>query len=314
MHQRLLLLAPFALALSACGSSGDAPTPTPAPSAASSSSQTATPSATPTASTASATSSATAPTAAATMDAAANATGDTASNNLTAADKAAMIKAAQSFNPNAPWVEGKNYFTISPQQPHVGNSDKIEVVEVFNWGCPACNAAHHVMDKLKSGLPSYASMAYLPAGFRPDENWTLYQRAWYTAKALGLAQKSYDAMFDANWKTGETGSYNLATGQLNPRAKWPDVHTIATFYNKTYGVPTQRFVAIADSFSVNTQLKRADKLVKGYGVPGTPTIVIDGRYRFGFQSAGGYAKGVELAKWLVAKEAKRITSTQATPQ
>ncbi|HEX7339789.1 MAG TPA: thiol:disulfide interchange protein DsbA/DsbL [Rhodanobacteraceae bacterium] len=310
MSYRLLLLAPLALALSACGSSGNAPAPAPAPAPQAQATTTATPAAT----TAPAASGSTAVASSAATTPVAAPGGPVATPMLTAADKAAMLKAAKSFNPNAPWVEGKNYFTISPAQPRVTSTDKIEVVEVFNWGCPACNAAHPIIDKIGAGLPSYATMAYLPAGFRPDENWTLYQRAWYTAKALGLAKKSYNAMFDANWKTGETGSYNLATGQLNPRAKWPDIHTIANFYHKTYGVPAKQFVAIADSFTVNTQMKRADKLVQSYGVPGTPTIIIDGRYRFGFQSAGGYAKGAELAKWLVAKEAKRITSEQAAQQ
>jgi thiol:disulfide interchange protein DsbA len=43
--------------------------------------------------------------------------------------------------------------------------------------------------------------------------------------------------------------------------------------------------------------------VKAYEVGETPTLVVDGKYRFTFTSAGGYAQGIELAKWLVAREA-----------
>lgn len=60
---------------------------------------------------------------------------------------------------------------------------------------------------------------------------------------------------------------------------------------------------MANSFSINTQVKRADQLVKAYGVEGTPTIVIDGKYRIDLRAAGGYAQMVELAKYLAAKEA-----------
>jgi protein dithiol oxidoreductase (disulfide-forming) len=54
---------------------------------------------------------------------------------------------------------------------------------------------------------------------------------------------------------------------------------------------------------VNTKMKRADELVKAYGVGGTPTFVVDGKYRFDVRSAGGYQQAIDLAQWLVAKEA-----------
>src|SRR5699024_1322983 len=140
----------------------------------------------------------------------ANTSADTATDTSDATAKAARAKAASEFVDNDKWVAGKNYFVISPRQPRVTNTDKVEVVEVFSFGCPACNHAHTFIDKMKASLPAYATMAYLPAGFRPDEHWVLYQRAYYAAKALGVAGKTYDAMFDATWKTGETATYNLS--------------------------------------------------------------------------------------------------------
>lgn len=311
MLKRFLLLAPLTLALAACGSSGTddtATTPTTAADTSSVKQDAAAPAAA--VSTAPATPVTPAPATSASASATTTTTASTSTadaststpGGLSAEAKAARAKAASTFVDNGQWVEGENYFLIQPQQPKVTNTPKIEVVEVFSFGCPACNAAHDIVDKLKQSLPAYATMAYLPAGFRPDENWVVYQRAFYTAKALGIAEKTYDAMFDATWKTGETASYNLATGRLNPRSKWADIQDIATFYSQ-FGVSPEQFVAVADSFAVNTKIKRADELVKDYGVRGTPSIVINGKYRFDFSSAGSYAKGIELAQWLVAKEA-----------
>ena len=312
MSPRILLVAPLALALAACGASGDGNTQKTTPATAATASQATPGAAAPAASTpATATSAAAAPAAATSASTAGNNAAPAASNGMSAAARAAMAKAASQFVDNGKWVEGKHYFLIQPQQPKVTNTHKVEVVEVFNWGCPACNAAHKMMDKLKAELPSYATMTYLPAGFRPDENWVLYQRTYLTAKALGLADKSYDAMFEATWKTGETASYNLGTGRLNPKSKWADLQDVAKFYHDKYGVPEKKFIAIANSFAIDTQIKRADKLVKSYGVLGTPTLVIDGKYRYGFQSAGGYAQGIALTKWLVAKEAKRLADAAA---
>lgn len=315
MFKRFLIIAPLALALAACGSSGSNNAPPATPTSATTAAAQAAPTPAP-ASTAPMTAAATAPAvsasaAASSTSASAADTGDeTASDDMNDAAKAAMVKAAHSFVDNGQWVEGKNYFVIEPQQPKVSNTSKVEVVEVFSYGCPACNQAHKIIDKLRADLPAYATMAYLPAGFRPDENWVLYQRAYYAAKALGVADKTYDAMFDATWKTGETATYDLASGRPKPRSQWPDIHDIAKFYGK-YGVAPEQFVAVANSFAVNTQIKRADELIKDYAVPATPTIVIDGRYRFSFVTAGSYDKGIALGKWLIAKEAKRLVDQQA---
>jgi thiol:disulfide interchange protein DsbA len=50
-------------------------------------------------------------------------------------------------------------------------------------------------------------------------------------------------------------------------------------------------------------MKRADDLMKAYGVDSTPTMIVNGKYRFTAGSAGGYAQSIELTQWLVAKEA-----------
>jgi protein dithiol oxidoreductase (disulfide-forming) len=42
--------------------------------------------------------------------------------------------------------------------------------------------------------------------------------------------------------------------------------------------------------------------VKDYRVQGTPTIVVNGKYRLDVQSAGGPDQVLELVKWLVARE------------
>jgi protein dithiol oxidoreductase (disulfide-forming) len=209
---------------------------------------------------------------------------------------------AEPFVDTGKWVEGKNYFRIEPAQPKATSTEKIEVTEVFSYGCPACNQFHPVVEQLATSLPSNAVMAYLPASFIPQENWPMLQRAYFTAKALGVADKGNDAMYDAVWKSGELSAMNQAGNGLKPHDALPTIADAARVYAK-YGADPKEFVAVASSFSINTQMKRADDLVKAYGVTGTPTLVIDGKYRFSPSDAGGYPQTIELAKWLVAKEA-----------
>ncbi|OOG49534.1 thiol:disulfide interchange protein DsbA/DsbL [Rhodanobacter sp. C01] len=241
------------------------------------------------------------PAAAATATApAASASTAPAASGTTAAAPAPAAPATP-FVDTGKWVEGKNYFLIDPAQP-TSHPGKIEVTEVFSYGCPACNAFHETVDQIAKSLPANAVMNYLPASFRPDENWPLYQRAFLTAQALGVVDKTHDAMYDAVWKSGELSTYSLKGSGLKPKEAWPTIDDVAKFYAK-YGVDPKEFVGIANSFTVNTQMKRADDLMKAYGVDSTPSMVVNGKYRFTTNSAGGYAQSIELTQWLVAKEA-----------
>jgi protein dithiol oxidoreductase (disulfide-forming) len=213
----------------------------------------------------------------------------------------APAAAAAPFVDNGKWVEGKNYFLIDPAQP-TSHPGKIEVTEVFSYGCPACNGFHSTAEQIAKSLPPNAVMNYLAASFRPDENWPMYQRAFYAAQALNLVDKTHDAMFDAVWKSGELSTYNLKASGLKPHSAWPTIEDAAKFYAK-YGVDPKEFVGVANSFTVNTKMKRADDLMKAYGVDSTPTMIVNGKYRFTASSAGGYAQSIELTQWLVAKEA-----------
>jgi protein dithiol oxidoreductase (disulfide-forming) len=294
MLKRLTFLCAALLAVTACSHNGSdngtAPQPAPA--------QTSAPAAP--ASAATPAPAATAPAPASTAAAASTSTPAAPASAGTAAEQKPSAPAAP-FVDDGKWVEGKNYFTIEPAQP-TGIPDKIVVTEAFSYACPACNAFHTTADQLAQSLPSNAVMTYLPVSFRPDENFPLFQRAYFAAKAVGVADKTYDAMFDAVWKTGELASDDLTTGRPKPQSAWPTIDDVAKFYAK-YGVDPKEFVAVANSFSINTQMKRADDMVKAYGVEGTPTIIVNGKYRFTPGDAGGYPQSIELTKWLVSKEA-----------
>ncbi|TAN02501.1 MAG: thiol:disulfide interchange protein DsbA/DsbL, partial [Rhodanobacteraceae bacterium] len=83
------------------------------------------------------------------------------------------------------WTEGKQYFAIPNPQP-TNQPDKVVVTEVFSFGCPACNQFEPFLDKLRAELPQGTVLDYLPAAFIPTEDWPVLQRAYFTAKALGV--------------------------------------------------------------------------------------------------------------------------------
>ena len=197
------------------------------------------------------------------------------------------------------FVEGKNYFLIEPAQP--GTTDgKIEVTEVFSYACPACNAFQPTIKKLRAALPANAVLTYLPASFRADEDWPVFQRAYFTAQALGIADKVHDAIFDAVWK--DDGTLRITDPKTHqPLKPMPSVADVGQFFSR-YGVSAEDAVATANSFAVNARMKRADSLLKAYAVDSTPTIVVAGKYRLTVRSAGDLDKVVPLVNHLIAKE------------
>jgi len=200
----------------------------------------------------------------------------------------------------ADWQQGVNYFLIEPPQPSGAPAGKIEVTEVFSYACPACNHFYPTVDRLKASLPANAELDFLPAGFRPDEDWPMFQRAYYAAQVLGVDKRMHDAMFDAIWKTGELGVFDARTNRIKQPP--PSIQDAAAFYAREAGIKPEAFVAAANSFGVDTKVRQADQLIKNYRVESTPTMVVAGKYRLDVQSAGGQDQLVDLVKWLVAKE------------
>ncbi|WP_158882658.1 thiol:disulfide interchange protein DsbA/DsbL [Rhodanobacter sp. L36] len=290
MFKRLPILCAALLALAACShDNNSAATPAPTPAAATSAATplTKAPPAAPTTTAA--------PAAAASAPAAAS---TTASTDASPSNGPAL----PAFVDNGKWVEGKDYTVIEPAQPKLTGTDKIEVIEAFSYGCPACNAYHPTMNEMVKELPSNVVVAFLPASFMPQENWVTLQRAYITAQALGVAEKGNDAMYDAVWNTRELSSENSNGSGLKPKDALPTIDDIAKVYAKV-GVDPKEFAAVANSFAINTKMKRADDLMKDYGVQGTPTLIIDGKYRVEPLKFKDLSQSIELVKWLASKEA-----------
>lgn len=211
----------------------------------------------------------------------------------------AGVAAAQAPASGTKWVEGKNYFRIEPQQPTTVPAGKIEVMEVFSYACPVCWRFLPYADKIEKSLPADAQMVYLPASFIPQEDWPVFQRAFFAAQALGVEAKTHDAMFKAIHQTGELAVADPVTGRLkNPL---PSLQDVAKFYAK-YGVKPDVFIATANSFAVNMKMKRADAQIKAMGVTGTPTMVVDGKWRYDLATAGGVGQMTELTNYLIDLE------------
>lgn len=178
---------------------------------------------------------------------------------------------------------GKNYFVIDPPQP-TASGDRIEVLEIFSYACVHCAHFQPYADELKSKLPSTAQFSYMPAIF--NAQWEAFARGYYTAQSLGVLDKTHQALFDAVHRD---------------KRAFRSFDDIATFYGE-HGVDVEKFKAASGSFEVESKLTRSRDLVPKFGVDGTPTIIVNGKYRVTGASAGGFPQIVALVDTLVKKE------------
>ena len=204
------------------------------------------------------------------------------------------------------WVLGKHYSVIATQRTNVPKG-KVEVMEVFSYGCPACNSFRPTMTKLKAALPANAQLVYLPASWNAAEAWPMFQRAYLTAASMGVAEKAHDAMFDAIWNTGELGVSDPQTRRL--KTKLPTIDDAARFYQRVTGVKAADFVSASKSFGVDLKMRQADSQILAMQVSGTPTLVVNGKYRVNNENLKGSDEIIELVKYLVAREAGTAPKT-----
>lgn len=204
--------------------------------------------------------------------------------------------AAQAAN----WVAGKHYSVIPQAQRTNVAPGKVEVMEVFSYGCPACNTFRPTMKKLQASLPANAQLVYLPASWNAAEAWPMFQRAYLTAQSLGVAEKAHDSMFEAIWTTGELGISDPQTRRL--KTKLPTIDDAARFYQRVAGVKAADFVNASKSFGVDLKMRQADSQITAMQVSGTPTLVINGKYRVNNENLKTADEIIELVRFLVARE------------
>jgi len=198
------------------------------------------------------------------------------------------------------WKEGEHYFLVQPPQPTSVAAGKVEVLEVFSYACPACNLFNPTINKLKASLPAKVQWRFLPASWHTEEDWKVFQRAYFAALSLGIADRTHDQMFDAIWKTRELAISDPATHQL--KDPLPSLADVARYYEAQAKLKPGEFLAAAHSFSVDAKMREADAQIKAYQVDQTPSVIVNGKYRVTPQSAGGNDQFIALIQWLVKKE------------
>jgi thiol:disulfide interchange protein DsbA len=199
---------------------------------------------------------------------------------------AVVANAAKIAAGSPPPVEGVDYIAIPNGQPFDPANGQVEVVEVFGYVCPACNMFQPVVRAWKAQLPANVRFTYVPAQF--GGVWDRYARAYYASDALGLVPRTHDLLYNAihldQTLKGERGE--------------DSVEDIAAFYAR-FGADPKQFASTMSSFAIDGKLRKAKQFAMRVGIEGTPTLVIDGKYRVKGKSR---EDELRIADQLIAQE------------
>lgn len=181
------------------------------------------------------------------------------------------------------YQEGKHYQVIkSPAK--TSNADKIEVMEVFWYGCPHCNLFQADFAEWSKTQSGDVDIDHTPAMW--SKPMVTHAQIYYTAKALRLEKKMHKEIFAA---------------MHSEKKRLLSEQQIFGLFEK-HGITKETFEKTYNSFGVKSQVQQANARTRAYGISGTPEVIVNGKYRVSSRTAGSQAEMLNVINYLVAKE------------
>ena len=196
---------------------------------------------------------------------------------------------ADAVLPGGKWKPGVNYDALTPAQPTNVSPGKVEVVEVFWLGCPHCYALEPFVEAWLKNKPPYIEFVRVPVMWGPAHR--AHARLFYTLQALNrpdLFEKAFDTIQQKH----------------EPLIAQSDDETLKLqqAFAKDSGISPDDYAKAYNSFTVNSNLQRAEQLTQRYQVQGVPLVVVDGKYSTDVAKAGGPQQLIEIIDDLAASE------------
>lgn len=212
-----------------------------------------------------------------------------------AADQPIVLAQADTSDDDRDWKysEGTHFARMVPTQPTVGGADKVEVAEIFWYGCNHCFDFEPFINRWKDTIPANARFVRIPAVWNPLVE--LHAQLYYTEEVLANNGKLADP---ETFHAAVFAEYHRRGNRLASE------EAIQALFEK-HGVSAEDFETTWNSFEVAQKIRVAQDLTRRYAITGVPTVVVNGKYRTGAGEAGGYPQLLELIDELIARESVR---------
>jgi thiol:disulfide interchange protein DsbA len=183
---------------------------------------------------------------------------------------------------------GKHYQRFATAQGTSSAPDKIEVAEIFWYGCPHCFNFEPYLDKWKLGLAPDVSFVGIPVMWNPTNE--IHARIFYTALALGKLDEMHGAIFS---------EIHTKNRMLTKEEEIQDLFS-------RYGVSAEDFNKTFRSFTVNGNLQRAKTLTQRYQVRSVPVLIINGKYTASGPETRNFDDMLAMVDELLEKERSEL--------
>ena len=179
---------------------------------------------------------------------------------------------------------GEEYRATAQALP-TEQSGKIEVLELFWYGCPHCYHMEPQLAAWVKNLPKDVYFKRVPG--LPQPAWAPMAKAYYAMESLGVLEKLHSKLFEAIHKQRT----------LRP----DDEAATIDWITKQGGLDRKKVEAAFNSFSLNTKLMKAAQIFRASGATGVPALIIDGKYLSSSTMAGGNPQVLQVADYLIEK-------------
>lgn len=192
----------------------------------------------------------------------------------------------------ANYEEGAEYIELANPQPTT-SGDKIEVLELFWYGCPHCYKLEPYLAEWLVNKPEDVEFVRFPAivGAR----WELLAKAYFTADLLGKLDTIHPALFAAIHEKHQ---------KINDDAVLKD------FFIEQ-GVSAEDFDNTFGSFAVAVKMNNAKMMTRRYAITGVPTVIVNGKFSTSGRNAGSNKAIVDVMRYLVEQERVSTNTTAA---
>lgn len=186
------------------------------------------------------------------------------------------------------YTEGRHFRRFTTSQGTSSAPDKIEVAEMFWYGCAHCYNFEPYVSNWRKTLPADVEFVQIPVMWNPTNQ--IHARAFYTAQGLGKLDEIHPAMFR---------EIHINNNPLTTEA------ALQSFFEE-FGVSPEEFTKAFRSFGVNGKLKRATNFTQRYQVRSVPILVVNGKYSTDAPEVGTLQQKLEVADELVERERQRL--------
>lgn len=190
-----------------------------------------------------------------------------------------------------PWVEGMHYASI-PGPYEAREDGRIEVAEVFWYGCPSCNALEPQLLRWLDEKPDDVAFVLIAAELNPA--WRVHTRAFHTAESLGVTGVMHARLYHA---------IHVEQNPLNSE------QALAALFAAHAGTDPEEFQRAYQGFDVERRVRAANALARRYRARGVPTLVVNRRWRTDLSMVNNFPQMLELVDHLVEME-RRAAATE----